>query len=296
MDVGVIGLGTMGSRMVQALLDAGHEVVAHDVSTPAVERAVATGAKAAGSGAEVGASARVVLLSLPLPEHVVAVVASEEGVLSRPAEGLVVVDTSTVDPGTTRHLADRAARAGVSYLDAPVLGRPEACGNWSLPVGGDPAALNVARPVLEAFARSVTHAGGSGSGNTIKLLNNLMFGAINAITAEVFAAAALVGVSPRKFYETVADSGAATVSNLFRALGPKILEEDFSPTFTVDLLHKDNKLAIEMLDGARAPVIVGNAVMVLNGLAQAAGYGGEDTSAIVKVYETLLGTKVADLE
>lgn len=163
-----------------------------------------------------------------------------------------------------------------------------------MPVGGKLEALEVARPVLEVLARTVTHVGGPGAGNAIKLLNNLMFGAINAITAEVFAAAALVGVSPRRFYETVANSGAATVSNLFRELGPKMLEDDFSPTFTVDLLHKDNKLAIEMLDDARASAVVGSAITVLNGLARASGYGGEDTSAVVKVYEKLLGVRVAD--
>jgi 3-hydroxyisobutyrate dehydrogenase-like beta-hydroxyacid dehydrogenase len=293
MDVGVIGLGTMGSRMVHALLDADHRVFVHDVSAAAIDRAVVAGATRVESSDEVGAISRVVLLSLPLPSDVEEVVAGEAGLLSRPAKGLTVVDTSTVDPGTTRRLAEKAAAAGVGYLDAPVLGRPDACGRWSLPVGGDSASLEEARPALNALASTITHVGGPGAGNAIKLLNNLMFGAINAITAEAFAAAALVGVSPRRFYETVADSGAATVSNLFRQLGPKILEGDFSPTFTIDLLHKDNLLAIAMLEGEGASLIVGNAVTTLNGLARAAGYGSEDTSAAVKVYETITGEKVA---
>jgi 3-hydroxyisobutyrate dehydrogenase-like beta-hydroxyacid dehydrogenase len=292
MEVGVVGLGTMGGRMVNALLGAGHKVVVHDVSASAVEKAVAAGARSVNSSADVGAAAQVVLLSLPMPEDVVAVVAGEEGVLSRPADRLVVVDMSTVDPGTTQRLARQAAAVGVGYLDAPVLGRPDACGNWSLPVGGDPKFMESARPALEVLAHTITHVGGPGAGNAIKLLNNLMFGAINAITVEAFTIAALVGVSPQQFYETVVDSGAATVSNLFRQLGPKILERDFSPTFTVDLLQKDNRLAMAMLEDTRASVIVGSAVTVLNGLAQASGYGSEDTSAMVKVYETLLGVKV----
>jgi 3-hydroxyisobutyrate dehydrogenase-like beta-hydroxyacid dehydrogenase len=296
MNVGVIGLGTMGGRMVGALLDAGHEVIVHDVSTAAVERTVAVGAKPARSGVEVGAAAQVVLLSLPLPEDVVAVVGGEEGLLSRPADGLVVVDMSTVDPDTTRQLASRAAAVGVGYLDAPVLGRPDACGNWTLPIGGDSTIMESARPALEPLARTITHVGESGAGNAIKLINNLMFGAINAITVEAFAVAALVGVSPRQFYNTVVDSGAATVSNLFRQLGPKILEEDFSPTFTVDLLQKDNRLAIAMVEDRQASVILGSAVTALNGLAQASGYGSEDTSAAIKVYEKVLGVKVSDYE
>lgn len=294
MRIGVIGLGAMGGRMMKALLDVGHRVVVHDVSEEALEQAVSIGAERAGSSADVGSAAEVVLLSLPMPRHVVAVVTGEGGILSEPSEGLVVVDLSTVDPGTTRKLAENATAVGVDYLDAPVLGRPEACGRWTLPVGGDPGALETARPALEPLASNIPHVGESGAGNIIKLLNSLIFGAINAITVEAFAAAALVGISPRTFYETVANSGAATVSGLFREIGPKILEGDYSPTFTVDLLHKDNRLAMEMVEGAGASLIAGNAVATLNGLARAGGYGTEDTSAMVKVYEALLGIRVAE--
>ena len=292
MEVGVIGLGTMGGRMVRALLGAGHDVVVYDVSEAAVARAVEDGAKAVGSVAEIAPASSLALLSLPRPGDVIDVVAGADGLLSRAPRGFVVADTSTVDPGTTRRMADRAAEAGVGYLDAPVLGRPDACGRWTLPVGGGAEDLEVARPALEAIARNITHAGTSGSGNAIKLLNNLMFGAINAITAEAMAAASFVGLSPRKFYETVAESGAATVSNLFREIGPKMLEDDFSPAFTIDLLSKDNSLALAMIEDAGGSVIVGNAVETLNGLARAAGHGHEDTSAAVKVYEQLLGVKV----
>lgn len=279
----------MGGGMVGALVARGHRVLAHDASPRAVSRAVAAGADAAVDGAAVGAAAAVVLLSLPRPVDVETVVAGPDGLLSRPAEGLVIVDTSTVDPETTRRLAHRAAAVGVGYLDAPILGRPDTCGAWTLPVGGEPVAIEIARPVLDALARSVVHVGPAGAGNAIKLLNQLMFGAINAITAEVFAVAPLAGVSPRLFYETVAASEAATVSPLFRQLGAKIVERDFAPVFTLDLLRKDHELAMAMIADARATALAGNAVALLNRLGGAAGYGGEDTSALVKVYETLIG-------
>ncbi len=294
MEVGVIGLGTMGGRMVNALLEAGHEVAVYDASEAALKRAADAGARAVGSVGEIPPLCRVVLLSLPRPSDVAEVVAGADGLLSRSSQGLVVADTSTVDPATTRRIVTKAAEAGVGYLDSPVLGRPEACGRWTLPVGGNSEDLEVARPALDAIARNISHAGASGSGNAIKLLNNLMFGAINAITAEALVAAALVGLSPRKFYETVAESDAATVSNLFRAIGPKMLDSDFSPAFTVDLLSKDNSLALAMIEDAGASMIVGNAVQTLNGLARAAGYGHEDTSAAVKVYEQLLGVNVGN--
>ena len=134
----------------------------------------------------------------------------------------------------------------MGYLDCPVLGRPQGCGKWTLPTGGDERHLEVARPILQHLAARILPVGPSGHGNVVKLLNNLMFGAINAITAEVFALSRKLGMEPKVLFGTIAESGAATVSNLFRELGPKILADDFSPLFSIDNLHKDMRLGIEM--------------------------------------------------
>jgi 3-hydroxyisobutyrate dehydrogenase-like beta-hydroxyacid dehydrogenase len=284
MDVGIIGLGAMGGPMAAALAGAGQRVLAYDVSSAAVTCAAAAGAVIATSSAEVGANAPVVLLSLPSPAHVASVVEGDDGLLSRPRQNLVIVDTSTVDPDSSRRLAQRAEATGVAYLDAPVLGRPDACGRWTFPVGGDAQALERARPVLEALG-AVTHVGASGTGNAIKLLNNLMFGAINAISAEVMASCEAVGVSPRVFFETVAGSQAATVSPLFRQVGSKIVDGDFTPTFTIDLMHKDVSLALDMLATGGVSPQVGDAVLAQIERAREAGLGREDTSAVVKLYE-----------
>lgn len=291
MRVAVIGTGTMGLRMVEALLRAGYEVLAHDASEEARERATKSGAKLASSAAEAAAGSRVALLSLPSPGDVEDAVAGKAGILSGGNEGMIIADTSTVDPATSRRLSAVAERAGIGYLDAPILGRPDACGHWTMPVGGTEDILEKARPILEAFSEKISHVGPPGSGNAIKLLNNLMFGAINAITVEAFALAVRAGVSQERFYETVAESGAATVSPLFQQVGRKIIEGDFSPTFTVDLLHKDNALAMKMAEEAQAPLIVGDSVTTLHRLASSAGYGSEDTSAVIKLYETLHGPR-----
>jgi 3-hydroxyisobutyrate dehydrogenase-like beta-hydroxyacid dehydrogenase len=204
----------------------------------------------------------------------------------------VIADTSTVDPMSTQKMAALAAAKSVGYIDAPVLGRPQGCGNWTLPVGGDVAALEKARPVLEKVAKRVELVGPPGSGNVVKLLNNLMFGAINAVTAEVMALCAKVGMSPRVMFDLIAGSGAATVSNLFKELGPKMLQRDYSPLFAVDLLYKDNMLALEMAKAYRAPLPLSSATQLLNEMARAKALGTEDTSALVKVYEDLFGTRV----
>jgi len=288
MNVGVIGLGTMGGPMVSALLAAGHDLTVYDVSADALTRATETGATAATSCAAVARAVSVVLLSLPAPAHVARVVTGSDGLLAVPAPGLVIVDTSTVDPDSTRAMAARAAESGAGYLDAPILGRPDMCGIWTFPVGGEPDVLERARPVLEVLGSSVRHVGRTGSGNAIKLLNNLMFGVINAISAEVMVACERVGVSPEVFYDTVAESGAATVSPLFRFVGRKVLDGDFDPAFTIDLMDKDVSLALAMLRAAKLSPIVGSAAQVVNGLARGAGYGGQDSSAVARVYQALL--------
>lgn len=289
MRIGVVGLGQMGGRAAAALVHAGHEVTVHDLAAASVQRAEAEGARAARSAAAVAAASDTVLLSLPGPTQVRAIVAGPDGVLAGADQGAVVVDLSTVDPDTTRALADRAGEVGVGYVDAPVLGRPQACGRWTLPVGGSEVAVEAVRPALEVVAAAVVHVGGAGAGHLVKLLNNLMYGAINAVTAEVFAACERAGVDPGLFYDAVAHSGAATVSNLFREIGPKIVGGDREPVFTVALLAKDTALGVEALERAGSPAIITRTVAMLNQLAGLQGLDHADTSALTDVYRAMSG-------
>lgn len=280
--VGIVGLGTMGSAMADAVRPH-HRLVVHDIDGTATSRQPADGAEVAASPLQVAERADVVLLSVPGPDEVRAVVAGADGILDAGYLPAVVVDLSTVDPQTTRDMAVAAATRGVGYLDAPVLGRPHRCGEWTLPVGGPEEVLAAAAPVLGLLANRVIRVGDHGIGNVLKLLNNLMLGAINAITAETMAAAGRLGLDPHIYYSTLADSGAASVSNLFREIAPKIVAADWSPAFTVDLLAKDNRLALEMIERAGFTPWVARAVVDLNTAGQAAGLGPLDTSALVRL-------------
>jgi 3-hydroxyisobutyrate dehydrogenase-like beta-hydroxyacid dehydrogenase len=293
MKVGLIGVGTMGSRMCEAFASNGHEVFVRDIRREAEKQAQILGAASiAQSPAEVAHQVKVVVLSLPQPEDIEEVVAGDDGILTAAHTGLVIVDTSTVDPGTTRRLAAKATAKQIGYVDAPVLGRPQNCGNWTLPCGETDGALDTARPILEAIAERIVAVGDVGSGNVVKLLNNLMFGAINAITAEVMVVCAKVGMSPRVFFDTVAESGAATVSNLFLEIGPKMLVHDWEPKFSIDLLYKDNLLGLSMGQEYGTPMPMSQNVHLLNEIARAKGYGALDTSALVQFYEELLDVSV----
>jgi 3-hydroxyisobutyrate dehydrogenase-like beta-hydroxyacid dehydrogenase len=113
------------------------------------------------------------------------------------------------------------------------------------------------------------------------------------VTAEVMAICARAGTPPQVFFDMVSGSGAATVSNLFLELGPKMLNRDYSPLFAIDLLCKDNGLALQMASDVGAPAVISRATQMLNEIARAEGLGAEDTSALVKVYERLYGTHVS---
>jgi 3-hydroxyisobutyrate dehydrogenase-like beta-hydroxyacid dehydrogenase len=269
--------------MVRRLTAAGHLVRAHDRDPEAARRAGEAGAQVADDAAEAASGSEVCILSLPDPGAVRAVVSGDRGVLGAAMLPAVVVDTSTVDPTTSRHAAERAHACGVGYLDAPVLGRPDRCGNWVLPVGGDGDDLRRARATLEVLARDVVSVGPSGSGNVVKLLNNLMFAAINAVTAECLANARSVGIDPDVFVRTVADSGAASVSNLFREIGPKIVAGDYEPAFALALLHKDVGLARHMIAEAGGQTVLAEVLAELGERGIAAGLGHLDTSALVEV-------------
>lgn len=290
--VGLIGFGVMGAAMAMRLLEKGHTVLVHDISAGAMSRARDAGCRVAGTPIEVVRQVRIVLISLPKPKHVTDVLREgEKCLLAGAAEGSAIVDTSTVDPATSRQNADAASRLSVGYLDSPVLGRPGACGNWTLPIGGDPYYIQAARPVLDTIAASIIHVGPSGHGSLIKVLNNLMFGAINSITCEVFALGARLGMEPKLLFDTISDSGAGTVSNLFRELGPKIIEREFSPVFSVDNLHKDVGLGLALAREVGMTLDVSESGQRLNGMARSAGLGQEDTAAVIKIYESAPKTK-----
>jgi 3-hydroxyisobutyrate dehydrogenase-like beta-hydroxyacid dehydrogenase len=285
-QVGLVGFGIMGAAIATRLIDAGNSVNVYDASAAAMRRARDIGCSTAATPHQIARRARVTIISLPRPEHVVEVVrGSDQCLLAGASEGSVIVDTSTVDPATSQQNAEAALQEGVGYLDCPVLGRPANVGSWTLPTGGDARYIDDVAPILMTFAARIVHVGPSGHGNMLKLLNNLMFGAINAVTCEVFALGERLGMEPELLNATIAESGAATVSNLFRELGPKIVERDFTPDFSIDNMEKDISLGLAMARACGMTLEVSETGQRLNRLARDAGLGDEDTAAIVKVVE-----------
>ena len=286
--IGLIGIGTMGQVIASKLVNEGFQVFGYDILSECRKKGKKIGVNIVDKIENVANKSKIILLVLPGPAQVKDVVKDEKGLLSVLKKGQIIIDLSTVDPFFTRDMSKIAEKSGVGYLDAPILGRPVSIGQWVLQVGGKIEYFKICEPILKKFAKKVVHLGPSGSGNTLKLVNQLMFSTINAITAEAMIVAKKAGLPPKIVFKTIAESGAATVSGLFCEVGKKMVENNFTPIFSIDLLCKDNGLAVEMARKLGAPPLIASSVQVLNEIAQVKGLGNKDTATLIKVYEDLL--------
>ncbi len=282
--VGVVGLGAMGLPIAEALRTS-RPVVVYDAAPAAASRAAEAGLPVAGSLAQLAQSCNTVLLSLPSA----AIVEDVVGEITPAAPGLLLLDTSTIGPDGSRRIGALALAEGSTYLDTPILGRPEMVGSWTVPVGGPVAAYDTVAEVLAPVARRVLHVGDLGAAATLKVANNLMFSVINAATAEALLLARAAGLDPGVFVDTVVDSGAATVSGLFRSIAPRAVEGDFAPTFSLDLVRKDNDLAVQLATSLGLELSVGSAARDLHDRAVLAGHGAEDSVAVLRLLEEEFG-------
>ena len=282
-SVGIVGTGTMGCTVAAKLLEAKMQVFGYDAFPACAERGAKLGIDMVASLQDMAARADRIILFLPGPVEIAECVAGPNGLLANARPNAIIIDMCTSAPQMTAEMAKIAAEKGVRYIDAPVLGRPSTVGRWALPCGGDASAIEECKEIFNPIAAHVIPIGGPGSGHKVKLLNQLMFGAINAMTAEMMAVAETVGVPPATLYETITASQAGTVSNLFKELGSRVGQEKYDdPVFTVRLLNKDVRLGVEMAEQAGAPIVLGRTIDYINKASLTQGFGDYDTSVMWK--------------
>ncbi|HWP34619.1 MAG TPA: NAD(P)-dependent oxidoreductase, partial [Thermodesulfobacteriota bacterium] len=292
--IGYIGIGIMGRGMARNLLKAGFPVTVHNRTRAKAEALVPDGAVVAGSPAEVAARSDVVITNLPDTPDVEAVLTGPGGVLETLRPGSVVIDHSTISPAATRRLAALVEAKGSHYLDAPVTGGEAgaAAGTLTIMVGGSPAAFERVRPVLEAEGKTIVHVSPQpGSGQMVKLINNLVVAAFLGALAEGFAFARKAGLDPGAV-ATVLGSGAAR-SAIGELKVPKILAGDFRPSFYLRLHHKDLDLALEVARELDVALPVGAAAAQLFTAGVAMGLGELDNAAVARVVAALNGLEPA---
>jgi 3-hydroxyisobutyrate dehydrogenase len=250
--VTVVGLGHMGGAMARNLAARGLDVAVQDRDP---ERAAAIGTPVAATPAEAAAGADAVLLSVPGPPEVEAVVNTTVPHMER---GSALVCTSTISPGLIRRIADDAAKRGVHVLDAPVTGAADGAraGTLTVMVGAETDALERCRPVLDAIATKVVHTGPVGTGSATKLLTNMLWAIHVVALADALAVGVRAGVHPEILGSAI-DSGAGGSWVSAHDL-PNLLRGDDDESFTLALCRKDLGLIAELVQetGVAAPLAV----------------------------------------
>ena len=289
MTVAVVGTGRMGGAMVATLRTAGFPVRAWN-RTPATAREVAerTGASMVATAAEAIAEADVVITSLADDAAVIETYTGPTGVVAGVREGQVILEMSTIAPRTVRDIGSQVEQHGATLLDAPVSGSVSTVekGELTIMVGGDPSALERARPVLDALATKVFHVGVLGAGATMKLAVNALIHAIDVGLSEALVLAEKAGVDRSSAYDIFASGAAAAPFVLYKR--PAFEDPDNAPlTFTLDLMAKDLDLILSLAREVDASMGQAERNREVVERALTGGFSGRDMSAVAEYLRRL---------
>ena len=283
--LGFVGLGIMGSGMAANLLKADLPLQVwnrtHSRTIPLVE----AGAMSADSLEAIASSVDVLLMCLGDTPDVEAVAALA---LPHMMPGSIVVDHSTIAPGATRELAEKAAQYGVQWVDAPVSGGNEGAtnGTLSIMVGAAQLDFETVLPYLEHMGSSIVHMGPVGSGQTTKLVNQILVVVNQLAVSEALLFAEQAGLNLESTIAAVA--GGAAGSWMLSNRGPQMAEGYWEPGFTIDLQQKDLRLVIEAANDLEVPLPGTSLVHGLYTKLQEDGRGGEGNHALVKAIAALV--------
>ncbi|NNV06440.1 NAD(P)-dependent oxidoreductase [Geobacillus sp. C56-T2] len=295
--VGFIGLGVMGSRMARRLLEAGFNVTVYNRTPEKAVPLVNLGARQAATVAELAGGADVICTCLSMPDDVINVYTGEGGILEAARPGTVCLDFTTVGPKTSRLVAERARQRGIAYLDAPVSGGPEGAeqGTLTMMVGGDQAAWEQVRPLLGALGKTVEYLGESGAGSAAKAINQYLVAVHSVAAAEAMVAGVAYGLDAGKLYRLLKESYGDS-RMLRRHMEQFVLPRRFTPGGAVKYVHKDVRLANELMDEIGLGRRLGIPAEKAFAEAIAAGLADLDMSAVIQLLEQRVGVVVKETE
>jgi 2-hydroxy-3-oxopropionate reductase len=294
-SIGFIGLGIMGKPMARNLLAAGYRLTVLDHKDAAMAELEAHGATRAGTPREVAAATDVLVTMLPDSPQVREVYLDADGAFEALRPGWLGIDMSSIVPATARELAERAAAGGAEMLDAPVSGgEPGAvAGTLSIMVGGDEAALERARPILEVLGATIVHVGPAGAGQVVKACNQIVVGVVIEAVAEALLLGARAGVDPARIVDVLQGGLAAT--KVLELRREKFLTGSYEPGFRMRLHLKDLRNALALALEAGVSVPAASTVEELMAEAVDGGRGELDHTALLAILEDLAGARLVDL-
>jgi 3-hydroxyisobutyrate dehydrogenase-like beta-hydroxyacid dehydrogenase len=287
--IAFIGLGNMGTAMAGHLQAAGYALRVYARRAEVLEHFAARGAVPCATPAEAARGAEFVFINVTSTADVEAVLLGAEGVIHGAAAGTVVIDHSTISAQATRTIALRLAEQGIEMLDCPVSGgvRGAREATLTLMVGGKPAVLERARPLLQHLGRTITYVGDHGAGQVAKACNQIVQVVNIQGIAEAMLFARAQGVEPQQMLAAISSGFAG--SRMLDLMGPKMAHRDFAAGIEARLHHKDYGLIVDMAReaglGLPAVALVAQQLNALIGQ----GWGMQDTSSLLKVLEAANG-------
>ncbi|WP_114766430.1 sulfolactaldehyde 3-reductase [Vibrio rhodolitus] len=281
--IGFIGLGQMGFPMAACLIKHNHQLCVFDIDSEAVNKMTSLGACAASSAEEAARGSDFVITMLPNGELVEKVIFSAQGVIDGLDDHALLIDMSTIHPLESERIRLALEARGKQFMDAPVGRTSEHAVNGELLIlaGGSDEQIDRASEVLLCMGNEIIRAGGPGKGIAIKLVNNFMSAALNALSGEAVVLAEKLGLE----YATVEKvfSGTPAGKGHFTTTWPnKLLKGDLSPVFMLALAQKDLGIVMDLAGKLNVPMPMGAAATTLYTQAKAHGRGQQDWTAIVE--------------
>ena len=267
-SVGFVGLGNMGGPMALNLVKAGFELVVHDINSARLEPLVAAGATVETSPEAVAARCHRTICMVETTAQAEAVILGERGITQAAKQGDIVLCMSTIDPLAARRFSEQLAQKGVAMLDAPVSGGTHGA----------------------AMGKNVFHVGNLGHGLAMKLINNMLGQIATVAIAEALVFGKKAGLDPRKIFEVVSVSTGNSVQ--FQNRVPRMLALNFAPGGTIDISYKDQELETGYAKALGVPLLMANLSQQVYQMGRAAGLNKEDGSAIIKVFERMVGVTI----
>lgn len=291
--IGMIGCGAIGSGIVKNLLLHHYDVLAYDVDANNQRKAEELGATGASDLYMLASASDFVLLSLPTPEIVKDCIIGKNGILQWMKKETAILDMSTTDVATTRELYKEAENQGIAYFDCPVSNGPKGAieGTLTIMAGGNEQLFHKIEPVLKAIGKEIRYIGESGSGQVVKLCNNMIVAGLVILLSETLITGVKSGVSADKIAE-IMQLGSAS-NRVLSVFGPNLLNNTHDHVlFMLNHMKKDVDLYLQMAELEDTPTILSSSVQHLFAKAKNEGLGQLDTTAVSQLLENIAKQKI----
>ncbi len=290
--IGFVGLGIMGRPMAKNLIKNGYGLIIYDIIEQSMIEVEAMGAKRATSPKEVAEQVETIITMLPNSPHVKQAILGENGIVEGAKSGLLIIDMSSIAPLVSKEVYEIVKQSGIRMIDAPVSGgEPKAIdGTLSIMAGGTQEDFDECFDLLKCMGQNVVRVGDIGSGNTAKLVNQVIVALNIAAVSEAFVLGQKAGVDPEILYNAI--KGGLAGSTVLNAKIPKIIAGDFKPGFKIDLHIKDLANVLETSRQIGVPMPLTSFVMEIMQSLKVDGKGSDDHSGIIQFYEKLAKIEV----